>query len=118
MKFTQEPQAAGFKRLTCMHRLTDSTAPFLISVPTQKAYKPELQTMNLNKALHFIWQSWILFRVKNVILGEAPSLSYGCVSLTASLFSSSRYDSSVPCLFNDVAFKLRILYSVEIYGIV
>jgi len=53
---------------------TNCTAPFLISVPAQKAYKPELQTMNLNKALHFIWQSWILLRVKNIILGEAPSL--------------------------------------------
>jgi hypothetical protein len=39
MKYPEEPQTAGFKWLTWMHRLHSS---ILVSVPTQKAYKPEL----------------------------------------------------------------------------
>ena len=106
------------------HRLRDSngwpgyidcTSPFLISVPAQKAYKPELQSMNLNKALHFIWQSWILLRVKNIILGKAPSLSYGSFLFPSFLFSSPRHDSLIICLFNGVPFKPHIIFSVEFY---
>ena len=71
--------------------------------------------MSLNKALHFIWQSWILPRVKNVILGEAPSLSYGYVIFHLFFFSPSRYGPLILCLFNGVAFNLHIIFSVEYY---
>jgi len=94
---------------------TDRTVPFLISVPAQKAYKPELQTMNLNKALHLIWQSWILFRVKSVILGEAPSLSYGSCRFPSFLFSTRRHDSLILCLSNGIAFKPHIIFNVQFY---
>jgi hypothetical protein len=83
----------------------------------KKSYNPELQTMNLNKALHFICQSWILLRVKNVILGRAPWLNYGYVSFLAFFFGPLRYDPLTVCLFNGVAFKLLAIFSVVYYDI-
>jgi len=56
-----------------------------------------------------------LLRVKNILLGEAPSLGYGSFRFPSFLFSLPRHDSLILCLFNGVAFKPHMIFSVEFY---